>query len=167
LRREHVALIEELSQRLRDRGGETLSLAESCTGGLLASIIASVPGISDVFIGGVVAYSNQVKIDMLDVPPRLLRSVGAVSLPVARAMATGAKKRLKSTWALSITGIAGPGGGSPLKPVGTVCFGVRGPGVDKAIQVHFTGGRQIVQTASAEYAIRLLLAELGSSEEAE
>lgn len=164
MRREHVSLVEELSESLRARG-ETLSLAESCTGGLLASWIASLSGVSDVFNGGVVAYANHVKIEILDVPAHLMKSVGAVSLPVAREMASGVRKKLHSTWALSITGIAGPGGGTPLKPVGTVCFGLRGPGVDKVIQVQFTGGRHVIQTASAEYAIRYLLAELGDSEE--
>lgn len=165
MRREHVELVEELSEKLRLRG-ETLGLAESCTGGLLSSIIASVSGVSDVYNGAIVAYSNHVKENVLHVPSTLIRTVGAVSTPVARAMASGARDVLLSKWGISITGIAGPGGGTPLKPVGTVCFGLRGPGVDKAQQVHFKGSRQVIQTASAEYAIRMILAELGSSDEA-
>jgi PncC family amidohydrolase len=152
-------LIEKVVAALRARG-ETVSFAESCTGGLLSSLCAAMPGVSDVYMGSIVAYSNAVKESLLDVPSSLLRSSGAVSLPVARAMARGVRTRIGTTWALSITGIAGPGGGSPAKPVGTVCVGVAGPALDKADQVHFAGGRSVVQLASAEYALRLLLAEL-------
>ncbi|MES2856141.1 MAG: CinA family protein [Bdellovibrionota bacterium] len=162
MRREHVALVEELCSHLRSRS-ETLSLAESCTGGLLSSIIASVSGVSDVYNGAIVAYSNRVKENILQVPSTLIRSVGAVSTPVARAMASGARDALDSDWAISITGIAGPGGGTEQKPVGTVCFGLRGPGVDKAEQVLFKGSRQVIQAASAEYAIRFIINELDGS----
>jgi PncC family amidohydrolase len=166
MRRESIALVEELSELLRSRG-ETLSLAESCTGGLTSSMLTSLPGVSDVYVGGVVAYANSVKENLLDVPKRFLQSVGAVSLPVAKSMASGVRKKLGSTWGVSITGIAGPGGGSPLKPVGTVCFGVSGPGVERTVQMQFTGNRQVIQKASAEYAIRLLIAELDTSAEAD
>ncbi len=116
-----------------------------------------------MFVGGVVAYANGVKINILKVPSTVIRSMGAVSLPVAKAMASGVRSAMDSDWAISITGIAGPGGGTELKPVGTVCFGLRGPGVEKTVQVHFTGSRQVIQTASAEYAIRLIIDELGES----
>ena len=137
-----------------------MSFAESCTGGLLSSLLTAQSGVSDVYIGSVVAYSNKVKENLLGVSPTQLRSMGAVSLPVARAMATGVRERMGTTWALSITGIAGPGGGTVTKPVGTVCIGVAGPGIDKADQVHFAGSRSVIQLASAEQALRVLLRQL-------
>lgn len=107
--------------------GFTLALAESCTGGLVASQLVSVPDSSAFFDRGMVTYSNQAKIDMVDVPPEVLAEHGAVSLQTARAMAIGAKKRAGTTHALSITGIAGPGGGSEEKPIGTVGFSLATP----------------------------------------
>ena len=153
------ALIEKVVSTLRDRG-ETVSFAESCTGGLLSSLLTAHSGVSDVYMGSIVAYSNQVKENLLGVSQTQLRSVGAVSLPVARAMAVGVRERMGTTWALSITGIAGPGGGTVTKPVGTVCIGVAGPAIDKADQVHFAGSRSVIQLASAEQALRLLLNEM-------
>lgn len=157
--RPDAALVEKVVSALRARG-ETLSLAESCTGGLLSSIVTASAGVSDVYVGSVVAYSNRVKENVLGVSGAQLRAMGAVSLPVARSMATGARAVFGTTWSLSITGIAGPGGGTPQKPVGTVCIGVAGPALDKAVQVHFAGSRHVIQTASAEQALRILLAEL-------
>lgn len=153
------SLVEKLIGRLRERG-ETLSLAESCTGGLASSLLTSFSGVSDVYIGSVVAYSNQIKTKWLGVPDTLLKTVGAVSSPVAKRMAEGAKESFKTTWALSITGIAGPGGGTPQKPVGTVCFGLVGPGFVRTDQQEFKGDRRQIQMASAEHALRLLLNEL-------
>ena len=158
------ALIAGIAGYLRDMGA-TVSFAESCTGGLLSSLFTEVAGISDVFEGSVVAYSNRIKERELAVPAPLLRSMGAVSLPVARQMASGVRQRIGSTWALSITGIAGPGGGSPQKPVGTVCFGLCGPGVEKTEQQLFAGNRRQIQMASAEHALRLLSDELGAGKE--
>lgn len=152
-------LVETLTGLLRERG-ETLSCAESCTGGLLSSLITMSPGVSDVFIGAIVAYDNNVKKEWLGVSPALLSSMGAVSLPVAREMALGVRARLKSTWSLSITGIAGPGGGSPQKPVGTVCFGLAGPGIVKVETHLFAGSRREIQMASAERALSMLLEEV-------
>ena len=159
--RRDVRLVDELAVGLRRRR-ETVSFAESCTGGLLSSMITSHAGISDVYLGAVVAYSNAMKENLLGVPSHLFRSVGAVSVSVAREMARGARDQIGSDWAVSITGIAGPGGGTPEKPVGTVCFAVVGPGVDRAVDMHFAGGRQVIQEASALYALELLLGELGS-----
>ncbi len=152
-------LISDVVSALRARG-ETLSFAESCTGGLLSSLVTATSGVSDVYMGSIVAYSNRVKENVLGVPATLLRSVGAVSLPVARSMAMGVRESLETTWSLSITGIAGPGGGTPQKPVGTVCIGIAGPAIDRAVQVQFDGSRQSIQKASAEEALRLLLNEL-------
>lgn len=152
-------VILQLVSKLRDRR-QTVGFAESCTGGLLSAQMVKHAGISDVYKGGVVAYDNQLKIDALHVPTHLLHSIGAVSLPVAKAMAQGAKALTKATWAVSITGIAGPEGGTDRKPVGTVCFGIAGPGIEKAVQQHFAGHRNEVQRSSAEFAVRWLLETL-------
>jgi len=153
-------LVVRAIEALRARG-ETLSCAESCTGGLLSAFLTTLPGVSDVYMGSIVAYSNRVKEDLLDVPSSLLRTVGAVSLPVARRMASGVRKSLGTTWALGITGVAGPGGGSPQKPVGTVCFGLSGPGVEWAEQHQLGGERREIQTASVLKALEILLVHLG------
>lgn len=106
--------------------GQTLATAESCTGGLLASMITDVPGASAVFHAGVVTYANEAKMQLLGVPAALLSRVGAVSPEVARHMAEGVRQRHGSHWGLGITGIAGPGGGSPAKPVGLVYIALSG-----------------------------------------
>ncbi|WP_254939286.1 competence/damage-inducible protein A [Cyanobium sp. Morenito 9A2] len=111
---------------LRQRG-ETLAVAESCTGGGLGAALAAVSGASDVFLGGVIAYANAVKQQVLGVPGEVLDTHGAVSDPVAQAMAEGARQLTGSTWAIAVTGIAGPGGGSEAKPVGLVHLAVAGP----------------------------------------
>ncbi len=149
-------LVEEVVAKLRARG-ETLSFAESCTGGLLSSMVTALPGVSDVYMGSVVSYSNAIKESLLGVSHSQLRALGAVSLPVARSMATGLRARFQTTWTVAVTGIAGPGGGSVEKPVGTVCFAVAGPAFEKTVQMHFTGSRQVIQQASADHALRLLL----------
>lgn len=107
--------------------GQTLAVAESCTGGLLGARLTRVPGASAVFLGGVLSYADAVKGEVLGVPAALLASEGAVSEAVARAMAEGVRARFASDWALSITGIAGPGGERPGKPVGTLHLGLAGP----------------------------------------
>lgn len=116
-----------VGQALRDRG-ETLAVAESCTGGGLGELITAVPGSSAYFLGGVIAYDNSVKQRLLGVEERVLQTEGAVSGTVAEQMALGALGQLGSSWALSITGIAGPGGGTAAKPVGLVYIGLAGPG---------------------------------------
>ena len=113
--------------KLLRQAGETLSVAESCTGGGLGELLTSVPGSSDYFRGGVIAYENQVKMSLLDVGSEDLAQFGAVSEPVAKQMALGVKKQLGTAWGLSITGIAGPGGGTESKPVGLVYIGLAGP----------------------------------------
>ncbi len=148
-------LVLEVVELLRQRG-QTVSFAESCTGGVLSAVLTRMPGCSDVFFGSVVAYSYAVKERLLGIPDSLLKTHGAVSLPVARKMATGGRKAMGSTWSVSITGIAGPGGGTAKKPVGTVCFGICGPGIEEAVQRQFSGSRREVQLASARFALRLL-----------
>lgn len=149
--------IQELESLCLQRG-LTVGLAESCTGGLLSSWICQRAGVSKWFQGAIVSYSGRVKADVLGVEPSLLKVHGEVSLPVARAMAEGARSVLSCDWAVSITGIAGPGGGSLLKPVGTVCFAVVGPGVSRMRQEHFLveGGRVEIQARSAELALTWL-----------
>lgn len=121
-----VTLEEALFAKLRSIG-RTVSVAESCTGGYLAHLITSVPGSSEIFPGGCIAYSNQVKQSMLAVPESVLETQGAVSEAVVQAMAEGAKNKFSSDYAVAISGIAGPGGGSEEKPVGTVWIAVAGP----------------------------------------
>ncbi len=113
--------------RLLSERRETLALAESCTGGLIAKQITDVPGSSDYFLEGFVVYSNEAKIRRLAVPEALLATHGAVSPEVAEAMARGARQATGADWALSVTGIAGPGGGTPEKPVGLMYFGLAAP----------------------------------------
>jgi nicotinamide-nucleotide amidase len=122
--REGESLPQVAAQRLRDCGA-TLALAESCTGGLVAHLVTSIPGVSDVFLGGAVAYGSVAKQTLLDVTT--LEQFGAVSAETARAMAEGARARLGATYGLAITGIAGPGGGSAQKPVGTTWVGLATP----------------------------------------
>jgi len=136
---------------------QTLSFAESCTGGGLSAKFTSHPGVSKFFKGAIVSYANETKSHVLGVPDSLLRSVGAVSLPVANSMARGAKRVLNTDWAVAITGVAGPGGGSADKPVGTVCFAVCGPGIEELERIVFPlRERDEIQNASINYATYLL-----------
>jgi nicotinamide-nucleotide amidase len=144
---------------LRSSGG-TLAVAESCTGGLLGARITARPGSSDYFAGGVVSYADQAKMDLLDVPPGMLAQYGAVSAEVAGAMAEGARAALRADYALSITGVAGPDGGTPEKPVGLVYLGCAGPDGTVVRRGDFPGDRDTVRTFSATSALHLLLAGL-------
>jgi nicotinamide-nucleotide amidase len=140
----------------------TLATAESCTGGLVAAAITEVAGSSDVFDCGFVTYSNRSKTELLGVAGDLLARHGAVSLSVAAAMAEGAVERAGVQLAVSITGIAGPGGGSEEKPVGLVCFGLARPGVEtRAWEMRFGDlGRAAVRQASVREALEMLLAAI-------
>ena len=148
-------------EQLRRRG-QTLAVAESCTGGGLGAALAAVPGASDVFLGGVIAYANSVKQGLLGVPADLLEAHGAVSDPVAQAMAQGVRRRTRSDWALAITGVAGPGGGSAEKPVGLVHLAVAGPAGCSSEGVRFSPsrGRDWIQTLSAGEALNRLRLQL-------
>ena len=136
--------------------GLTLGTAESCTGGLVAKRLTDVPGASDVFRGGIVAYENDVKERMLGVPASLLGKHGAVSAEVAAAMARGARERLGVDVAVSVTGIAGPGGGTREKPVGLVFFHGVGPKGEMPLRVELPGGRDVIRGRSAVAALHLL-----------
>jgi nicotinamide-nucleotide amidase len=136
--------------------GLHLAVAESCTGGMLGARITGRPGSSDYFAGGVISYSNQAKMDLLGVPPGMLAQYGAVSEEVAGAMAEGARASLGTDYALSITGIAGPDGGTPQKPVGLVYLGCAGPGGTSVRRNVFPGDRETVRIFSATAALHLL-----------
>ena len=137
--------------------GETLALAESCTGGWVSHLVVSEAGSSHWFERGWVTYSNAAKEQDLGVPALLLSEHGAVSEPTALAMARGAQERSGADWAVSVTGIAGPDGGTPDKPVGTVCFGVVGPGIQRSREVRMPArGRTPTRRFSAYIALDLL-----------
>jgi PncC family amidohydrolase len=138
--------------------GRTISLAESCTGGLVSSYITSVPGASGVFKGGVVAYANEIKQSMLDVDPEILHMNGPVSRECAEAMAKGAALRFATDYALSVTGIAGPEGGSAEKPVGTVWFGLNTRGKLSAVKTQFSGNRSDIRAAATQKGLELIAA---------
>jgi len=143
--------------------GMLVATAESCTGGMVAAALTETAGSSNWFERGFVSYSNQSKMDLLGVPAALLREHGAVSEACARAMAEGAVARSRAQASLAITGIAGPGGGSPDKPVGTVHFAWAGAGqpVQAAMRC-FTGSRAEVRAQSARFALETLLARLSA-----
>lgn len=134
----------------------TLALAESCTGGFIANQITNVPGASKIFLGGVVSYSNEVKQKFLDVRAATLKQHGAVSEAVAREMAVGARKRFGADFALAVTGIAGPGGGTKSKPVGTVFIALAGAfGILVECQLN-DFGREKFKKVTAQQALELL-----------
>lgn len=137
--------------------GRTIAMAESCTAGLLAARLADRPGSSAYLAGGVVSYSNEAKADLLGVDPALIAAHGAVSEPVAEAMAAGALQRFGADVAVGITGIAGPGGGSDEKPVGTVCFSVGlADGATHTRTIHLPGNRADIRERSTTVAMHML-----------
>ena len=139
----------------------TLAVAESCTGGGLCQTLTDIPGSSAWFDRGFITYSNQAKIDMLKVSPTLLEQNGAVSFEAARAMVDGVHEHSQAELAIAITGIAGPGGGTAEKPVGTVFFGIGQKG--QAVKIdkrRFKGGREEVRARSVEFVLKALLKTL-------
>lgn len=138
-----------------------IAVAESCTGGLLGARITAIPGASDVFLGGVLAYDNSVKTEMLGVDPRVLADHGAVSESVALAMAHGVRARLSSDLGISITGVAGPGGGTPEKPVGTVWIAIDGT-TTQAVGFRLIGDRAEIRQRAAQAALDMLRRQLQS-----
>jgi len=152
--------IEAVIGDLLRKGRATVSVAESCTGGLLGERFTSTPGSSDYFVGGFITYSNEMKIEMLGVTPEILAEHGAVSKETAGAMAFGALRRTKSTYALSITGVAGPGGGTEAKPIGTAYIGLAGPTGIEVLQRHFLGDRERIRSFASQIALDLLRRQL-------
>ena len=144
---------------LRERGW-TAAAAESCTGGMVAARLTDIPGSSDVFAGGVVTYSNELKHALLGVPDELLARHGAVSAEAAAAMAAGARERLGADIAVAVTGIAGPGGGTPEKPVGLVHLHVSSPAGEDHRRMDVPGDRAIVRARAAVAALHLLRAHV-------
>lgn len=141
--------------------GIRLAIAEGCTGGLIAASLTAMAGSSDVVERGFVAYSNEAKTDMLGVPAELIASAGAVSEPVAQSMAEGALRLSPADIAVSVTGVAGPGGASAGKPVGLVCFGLARRGGTVASEDHvFPGDRTAVRVATVARAFALIRAAL-------
>jgi nicotinamide-nucleotide amidase len=144
-----------VGQQLRAKRA-TLATAESCTGGLIGRMITDTPGSSEYYVGGVVAYSNALKQELLGVEAELLASHGAVSEAVAAAMAEGCRARLASDWTIAVTGIAGPGGASENKPVGLVYASLAGPGTTKTSRYVFGGDRDTVRRRAALAALNEL-----------
>ena len=143
--------------------GVRIAVAESCTGGLLAARLTAVPGASDVFLGGIVAYDDTVKRDLLGVAEDMLRAHGAVSEPVARAMASGVRRAIGAEIGVAITGIAGPSGGTPEKPVGTVFIALDVGNGPRAWRRHYLGDRDEIRRRSAQVAMDFLRREIGEA----
>ena len=153
----------ELASRVVEKGSElglTVGTAESCTGGLVAGCLTAVPGSSSVVRGGVVSYVNDVKMKSLDVPENAFVDGSAVCEDVAVAMARGAASELGADVACSVTGIAGPGGEEPGKPVGTVWIGISSSGNAFAKEFHFKGNRENVRAQATQAALEMILEAL-------
>jgi nicotinamide-nucleotide amidase len=148
--------LEEVVGRLLRKETQTLAAAESCTGGLLSHRLTNVPGSSDYFLETAVSYSNDAKVDLLGVSPSLLEKHGAVSFPVACAMARGIRERARADYGLAITGIAGPSGGTTEKPVGLVFVALAWAGGTRVLKNLFPGGREQVKFQSAQKALDML-----------
>ncbi|MDQ3525573.1 MAG: CinA family protein [Chloroflexota bacterium] len=148
---------ETIRHLLDSRTGVTIATAESCTGGLVVARLTSVPGSSGYMKGGIVAYANVAKEQLLGVPKETLANPGAVSEECAIAMAEGARDRLGATWAISTTGIAGPDGGTDRKPVGLVYIGLAGPDGTTVERYVFPGDRHAIVTAACDRALAMLV----------
>lgn len=155
--------VQRLGLALSQRGWR-MATAESCTGGLVADWITNLPGSSGFFLGGIVAYDNQVKISALDVPPGMLAQYGAVSEQVAQAMAEGVTRILGAQVGVSVSGVAGPGGGSVDKPVGLVWIGLHTPDGSRAYRFQWAGDRLQNKQFSAAAALRLALQAVESGQ---
>ena len=158
MKQQNLEMLAERVGLLLVANGQKLVTAESCTGGWAAQCLTAIAGSSNWFERGFVTYSNAAKHEMLAVELETLHTHGAVSEPTACAMAAGALRYSHADWALAITGIAGPGGGSPDKPVGIVCFGWAGPEGRIDVETHhFTGNREEIRGQSVSYALNGLL----------
>ena len=142
--------------------GKTLSVAESCTGGLLGQQITSIPGSSEYFLGGIIAYGDRIKIDRLGVSKVSLKKFGAVSQTVAKEMAQNVRRLFKTDYGISTTGIAGPGGATKNKPVGLVYIAVSAPKKVICKKFQFRGGRNAVRSQASHQAINLLLQKIST-----
>ncbi len=156
----HGETMEQVIGELLIERAETLAIAESCTGGLIGSRITDVAGSSEYFIEGCITYSNDAKIRTLNVPAEVIDQHGAVSAECGEAMAVGMRERAGSTHAISVTGIAGPGGGSEEKPVGTVFIGYAGPDIVRSIKIVVPGDRYLIRWRASQAALDLLRRQL-------
>jgi nicotinamide-nucleotide amidase len=156
--------VEQVVGESLTRRGEHLAVAESCTGGLLGGRITSLAGASDWFLGGIIAYANPVKHEVLGVSNGILSRYGAVSAPSAEAMAVGARTLTGADWALAITGVAGPGGGTAAKPVGTVFLGCAGAHAVLVEEHHFRGDRALIRERATVHALHLLRRAIADTE---
>jgi nicotinamide-nucleotide amidase len=152
--------LEEVLVQLLTKKKQTLAIAESCTGGLLANRITNVPGSSAVLLAAYICYANEAKIDILGIDSKLIEEHGAVSEPVAKAMAEGARKRARSTYALATTGVAGPSGGSEEKPVGTVYVALADESDTKVKKLFFPSDRETFKQLTAQVAFEMLRRKL-------
>lgn len=151
-----IALPEEIVAGLLKRSHLHLATAESCTGGLIGHRLTNVPGSSEYYLGGVISYANAAKVNLLGVQIQTLEQHGAVSQATVLEMARGVRRCLQAEIGLSVSGIAGPGGGTPDKPVGSVWIALSAPGMDQAWHYQWQGDRLSIKTQSAEAALRLL-----------
>ena len=147
----------DINQSGINRKNLTLALAESCTGGMIASIITGIPGASEFFLGGVVTYSNKSKTDLLKVDPEILEKYGTVSFQTVEAMTKGAKDLFGADITVAVTGIAGPSGGSPEKPVGLVFIAVNFENETKIIRNVFKGSRNEIRSEASRVAVGMIL----------
>jgi nicotinamide-nucleotide amidase len=143
--------------------GQTVAVAESCTGGGLGARLTDLPGSSAYVLGGVIAYADEVKVAQLGVDPQILAAHGAVSAECAEAMAAGARERLRADVAVSVTGIAGPAGGTPEKPVGLAYLHAESPDASRGIEFDFPGDREAIRVRSAVSALHLVRRLLSQS----
>jgi nicotinamide-nucleotide amidase len=146
----------------RERG-YTIAVGESCTGGLLGARLTAIPGSSDVFHGGIIAYDNSVKTKLLGVSDVTLKEHGAVSEQVSREMAEGCARELGTTIGIGITGVAGPGGGTPGKPVGTVWIGVAGLGETRTLGRAYVGDREEIRLRATQASLDLVRRAIASA----
>ena len=145
-------------QNLLRKYNKTITCAESCTGGLVASLITKISGSSDIFNGSIVTYSNKIKNQELNVKNETLEKYGAVSIEVVNEMLDGVIKKFDANFAIAISGIAGPNGGNIIKPVGTVVIGICGSNDIKIVEVyHFSGSREEVQIQAAKTSLKEIL----------
>jgi nicotinamide-nucleotide amidase len=152
-------LVEKLQKSLVS-SKKTVATAESCTGGMVATLLTDLPGSSKYFLGGVAAYANSVKNELLGVTAQVLKCHGAVSAEVAEAMAKGVRSLLHADYSVSLTGIAGPGGGTQEKPVGTVYCGIAGPKRSRVELFQINGDRFEIRCEAARLALKELLVEI-------
>ncbi|MBM2838383.1 MAG: competence/damage-inducible protein CinA [Deltaproteobacteria bacterium] len=150
-----------LGEALRGKKA-TVAVAESCTGGLISHRITNVPGSSAYFERGIVAYSNQAKVDHLGVSEKILNDYGAVSSETAMAMASGIRKVANATFGLAVTGIAGPGGGTPEKPVGLVYIAIASPDGTEVSNFRFGGDRASIKVKTADAALKWLVSKVNN-----